>query len=51
MFTFENVNEREPLKQGEFLEDIKGKLCGTRNVSVSFCLSVSFLTVYNLSLR
>lgn len=26
MFTPENVNDREPLKQGKFLKNIKGKL-------------------------
>lgn len=27
MFTPGNVDDREPLKQGKFLENIKGKLC------------------------
>ena len=27
MFTPENVDDQEPLKQGKFLENIKGKLC------------------------
>ena len=30
MFTPGNVDEREPLKQGKFLENIKGKLCADK---------------------
>ena len=30
MFTPGNVDDREPLKQGEFLENIKGKLCADK---------------------
>ena len=30
MFTSGNVDDREPLKQGEFLENIKGKLCADK---------------------
>ena len=30
MFTPGNVDDREPLKQGTFLENIKGKLCADR---------------------
>ena len=30
MFTPENVADREPLKQGKFLENIKGKLCADK---------------------
>ena len=30
MFTPENVDDREPLKQGKFLENIKGKLCADK---------------------
>ncbi|BDW75075.1 hypothetical protein BFINE_08700 [Bacteroides finegoldii DSM 17565] len=30
MFTSGNVDDREPLKQGKFLENIKGKLCADK---------------------
>ena len=30
MFTLGNVNDRKPLKQGRFLENIKGKLCADK---------------------
>ena len=30
MFTLGNVDGREPLKQGRFLENIKGKLCADK---------------------
>ena len=30
MFTPGNVDDREPLKQGKFLENIKGKLCADK---------------------
>lgn len=30
MFTPANVDDREPLKQGKFLESIKGKLCSDK---------------------
>ena len=30
MFTPENVDDREPLKQGKFLENIKGKPCADK---------------------
>ena len=30
MFTPGNVDDREPLKQGNFLENIKGKLCANK---------------------
>ena len=30
MFTLGNVDDREPLKQGWFLENIKGKLCAEK---------------------
>ena len=30
MFTPGNVDDREPLKQGRFLENIKGKLCADK---------------------
>lgn len=30
MFTPGNVDDREPLKQGTFLENIKGKLCADK---------------------
>lgn len=30
MFMPENMDDREPLKQGKFLENIKGKLCADK---------------------
>ena len=30
MFTPANVDDREPLKQGKFVENIKGKLCADK---------------------
>ena len=30
MFTLGNVNDRKPLKEGRFLENIKGKLCADK---------------------
>ena len=30
MFTLGNVDDHEPLKQGKFLENIKGKLCADK---------------------
>ena len=30
MFTLGNVDDREPLKQGKFLKNIKGKLCADK---------------------
>ena len=48
MFTPGNVDDREPLKPGKFLENIKGKLCA---VSDRCCLKISFLTGYSRSLR
>lgn len=30
MFTLANVDDREPLKQGNFLKNIKGKLCADK---------------------
>lgn len=30
MFTSGNVDDREPLKQGRFMENIKGKLCADK---------------------
>ena len=32
MFTPGNVDDREPLKQGKFLENIKGKLCADKGI-------------------
>lgn len=30
MFTLGNLDDREPLKQGNFLKNIKGKLCADK---------------------
>ena len=51
MFTPGNVDDREPLKQGKFLENIKGKLCETKNILVRLCLRTFFLMAYSLSLK
>ena len=51
MFTPGNVDDREPLKQGEFLENIKGKLCETKDILVRLCLRTFFLMAYSLSLK
>ena len=51
MFTLGNVDDREPLKQGKFLENIKGKLCETKDILVRLCLRTFFLMVYSLSLK
>ena len=51
MFTPGNVDDREPLKQGEFLENIKGKLCETKDILVRLCLRTLFLMAYSLSLK
>ena len=51
MFTPENVDDREPLKQGKFLENIKGKLCADKDILVRLCLRTFSLMAYNLSLK
>ena len=51
MFTPGNVDDREPLKQGKFLENIKGKLCETKDILVRLCLRTFFLMAYSLSLK
>ena len=51
MFTPGNVDDREPLKQGEFLENIKGKLCETKDILVRLCLRTFSLMAYSLSLK
>ena len=30
MFTLGNIDDREPLKLGKFIENIKGKLCADK---------------------
>ena len=51
MFTPGNEDDREPLKQGKFLENIKGKLCETKDILVRLCLRTLFLMAYSLSLK
>ena len=48
MFTLGNVDDHEPLKQGKFLENIKGKLCADKGNIRQVCLKISFLTVFGL---
>ena len=51
MFTPGNVDDREPLKQGKFLENIKGNYVQTKDISVRLCLRTLFLMAYSLSLK
>ena len=51
MFTPGNVDDREPLKQGKFLENIKENYVQTRNISGRPCLRTFLLMVYSLSLK
>ena len=51
MFTLGNVDDHEPLKQGKFLENIKGKLCADKGNIRQVCLKISFLTVFGLLRR
>ena len=43
MFTLGNVDDHEPLKQGKFLENIKGKLCADKGNIRQVCLKNLFL--------
>ena len=51
MFAPGNVDDREPLKQGKFLENIKENYVQTRNISGRPCLRTFLLMVYSLSLK
>ena len=51
MFTPGNVDDREPLKQGKFLENIKGNYAQTKDISVRLYLRTSSLMAYSLSLK
>ena len=51
MFTLGNVDDHEPLKQGKFLENIKGKLFADKGNIRQVCLKISFLTVFGLLRR
>lgn len=45
MFTPGNVDDREPLKQGKFLENIKGKLCADKGYIGQALLETLFLGI------
>lgn len=47
MFTPGNVDDREPLKQGRFLENIKGSYVPTKDISDRHCLKLLFSVAYN----
>lgn len=38
MLTPGNVDDREPLKQGWFLENIKGEICGDKGYIIGWAL-------------
>lgn len=51
IFTPGNVDDRKPLKQGKFLENIKGKLCTDKGYIVRLCLRTFSLVVHGWSLK
>lgn len=51
MFTPRNVDDREPLKQGDFLVNIKGKLCTDKEYIGQAFSEISSLMVYSFSQR
>lgn len=51
MLTSGNVDDREPLKQGRLLENIKGKLCADNGYIARLCSRIFSLTAYSLSPR
>jgi len=51
MFTPGNVDDREPLKQGRFLENIKGKLCADKGYIGQALFETFSLMAYNLLLK
>ena len=51
MFTPGNVDDRDPLKQGRFLENIKGKLCADKGYIGQALFENLSLMAYNLLLK
>ena len=51
MFTPRNVDDREPLKQGRFLENIKGKLCADKGYIGQALFENLHNMAYNLLLK